>query len=99
MKYLKWIGALIVFLMGVKLATDSRRLKQRSEDVTTREIKELSKGKATNLKKAKRLGAKAEALFKKADDAKTASEARVQQLENADATTLADRMRDFNKRL
>jgi len=99
MKYLKWIGAFIVFVVGMHFVSASRRHKQRSEAITEREIGELAKGKKTNLKKATKLGAKAEVLFNKSKKSKAAAEERVKQLEKSNATNLADRMREFNKRL
>lgn len=99
MKFFKWIGAAIVFLFAAFLATQSRTHKQRAEKLTEREIKELAKGKQANLTKAAKLGDSAKVSLTKSSDAKKASEAKVQQLEKSDATNLADRVRDFNKRL
>jgi len=99
MKFIKWIGAAIAALFAIKLATDARAAKQRADSITDREIAELSKGKQANLAKAKRLGKKAEALFDKANTAKARSEERVAALENSNASGMANRVRDFNKRL
>jgi hypothetical protein len=99
MRYLKWIGAVAVFVVGMMFASSARRNKQRAETITEREIAELSKGKKANLKKAAKLGAKTEVLLGKSKKAKEAAEQRVKTLENSNATTLADRAREFNDRL
>ncbi len=99
MNLLKWIGAVLAFLFAIKYSTDARRAKQRSDGIVRKEVKELAKGKQANLTKAKKLGEKAAELLKQSNSAREKSAAKIKQLEEANETTLADRVRDFNKRL
>lgn len=96
MKFLKWIGAAIAFLAGMMLVSNARRNRQRSEAITNRELTELSKTKNANLKKAAKLGDKADALIQKANKSAERAKAVAEELERVDATPLADRMRRFN---
>lgn len=96
MKFLKWIGAAILFVIGCFFASNARRNKQRAEAVTEREIKELSKTKNANLKKAAKLGTKAEKLMEKSKHSAKEAKHAAALLEEKDETSLADRMRRFN---
>lgn len=98
-RFVKWIGALIVFVAGCFLASSARRAKQRSDAITSREVHELAKAKRSNLEKAEKLGKKAEVKFRRAAELKEAAEKRADQLEKADEKGLADRMRRFNNSL
>ena len=96
MKFLKWIGAIFVFLGGMFALSRARRNSQRAETLTGKQVKELSKDKQANLAKAAALGDKADAKLDKAIAANKTTKDRIKKLEDSNAKTLADRMRRFN---
>lgn len=98
-KFLNWIVGAFLFLTAIFFASKARSLNQRSQSKTEKEINELVKTKDRNLARAQKLGEQAETKFQKAHAAKGKAEKLAQELEKKDATSLANRVRDFNERL
>lgn len=98
-KLLSWMGTIGLVIAGLFLASQARRHKQRSDRLTSAQVRKETSNKQSSLEKAKRLGAKADKAMKKSQAASLQSKQQQKKLERRNETSLANRVRDFNDSL
>lgn len=92
----KWIVGIGLFLAALFFATQSRKHENRANTLVDEQVQKQREGKQSSLQKADKLGKKIGSSARKAQEAKTRSEDLLNELENRNETTLAQRVRDFN---
>lgn len=98
-RILRWIGTLALLITAAFFSGKAKKYMRRASSLTEKEIEVSTKQKKGHLKKADELDAEAKVNLKKSRAAKDRAVAIAKQLEDNDATNLAESVRRFNDRL
>ncbi len=99
MKIINWLGAIGLLLVGLFFATSKRSALQKADRLQEKRVAVLQSNKDGRIRRAEELGDKVKEQMDVAQAAGEKMDKRIKTLEARKETSLAGRVKDFNKTL